>query len=79
MGSEELHSLYRSPNMFTLIKSIRLRWIGHVVRMKKGRSVLKILIGKPTGKKLLGRTRSGWEDNIRINLKDMGINMRCWD
>ena len=51
MGSgEELHSLYRSPNIVRVIKSIRLRWAAHVARMEEGRSAFKILTGKPTGK-----------------------------
>ena len=49
-----------------MFKSRRLRWAGHVARMKEGRSVFKILTGKPTGKRPLGRPRRRWEDNIRI-------------
>ena len=52
-----------------VIKSRRLRWAGHVARMKEGRSAFRILTGKPTGKKPLGRSRRRWEDNNRINLK----------
>ena len=62
---EELHSLYRSPNTVSVIKSRRLRWAGHVARMEEGRSAFKILTGKPTEKRTLGRPRSRWEDNIR--------------
>ena len=51
-------SLYRSPNMFRVIKSRRLRWGGHVARMEEGRSAFKILTGKPIGKRPLGRPRS---------------------
>ena len=59
MGSgEELHSLYRSPNIVRLIKFRRLRWAGHEARMEEGRSAFKILTGKPTGEGLLGRPRS---------------------
>ena len=54
LHNEELHSLYRSPNVVRVIKSRRLRWAGHVARMEEGRSVFKILIGKPTGKRPLG-------------------------
>ena len=50
-------------------KSRRLRWAGHVARMEEGRSAFKILTGKPTGKRPLGRPRHIWEDNIRMNLK----------
>ena len=55
LHNEELDSLYRSPNIVRVIKSRRLRWIGHVARMEKGRSVFKILTGKPTGKRPLRR------------------------
>ena len=58
-------SLYRSRNIVRVIKSRRLRWVGHVARTEKGGSALKILTGKPTGKIPLGRSRRRWEDNIR--------------
>ena len=48
LHNEELHSLYRPPNIVRVIKSIRLRWAGHVARMEEGRSAFKILTGKPT-------------------------------
>ena len=54
------------------IKSRRLRWAGHVARMEESRSALKILTGKPTGKRPLGRPRCRWEDNIRIDNKEIG-------
>ena len=72
LHNEQLHSLYRSPNIVRVIKSRRLRWAGHVARMEESRSSLKILIGKPTGKRPLGRPRRRWEDNIRIDLKSYG-------
>ena len=55
--NEELHSLYRSPNIVRVIESRRLRWAGHVARMEEGSSAFKILIGKPTGKTPLGSPR----------------------
>ena len=55
LHNEELYNLYRSPNMVRIIKSRRLRWAGHVARMEEGRSGFKILTGKPTGKRPLGR------------------------
>ena len=64
------------PNIVRVIKSRRLRWAGHVARMEEGRSAFKILTGKPTGKKPLGRPRSRWEDNIRIDIKEIGINTK---
>ena len=72
--NEELHSLYRSPNIVRVIKSRRLRWAGHVARMEEGRSAFKILTGKPTGKRPLGKPRRIWEDNIRMVLEDHSPN-----
>ena len=66
--------MYRSPNIVRVIKSRRLRWAGHVVRMEEGRSGLEILTGKPTGKRPLERPRRTWEDNIRMDLEEIGIN-----
>ena len=73
MGSEELPSLYRSPNIVRVIKARRLRWAGHVARMEESRSAFKILTGKPTGKRSLGRPRRRWEDNIRMDLEEIGV------
>ena len=56
----------------------RLRWAVHVARMEECRSALKILTGKPTGKRSLGRFRRRWENNIRMNLEEIGINARNW-
>ena len=61
-----------------VIKSRRLRWAGHVARMEEGRSASKILTGKPTGKRHLGRPRRRWEDNIRMDLEEIGINAGNW-
>ena len=60
LHNEELHSLYRSPNIDSVIKSRRLRLAGHVARMEEGRSAFKILTGKPTGMRPLGRPRRRW-------------------
>ena len=65
--NEELHGLYHSLNIVRLIKSRRLRWIGHIVRPKEGRNAFKISTGKP---------RLRWQDNIRIDLKKIGVYMR---
>ena len=78
LHNEELHSLYHSPNIVRVIKSRRLRWAGHVARMEEGRSVFKILTGKPTGKRPLSRPRRRWEDNIRLDLGEIGINAVNW-
>ena len=61
-----------------MIKSRKLRWAGHVARMEESRSAFKILTGKPTGKRPLGRPRSRWEDNIRMNLEEIGISVDNW-
>ena len=56
----------------------RLRWAGHVTRMEEGRGAFKILTGTPTGKRPLRRPRHKWEDNIRMDLKEIGINTKNW-
>ena len=76
--NEELHSLYRPPNIVREIKSRRLRWAGHVARMEEGRSAFIILTGKPTGKRPLGRPRRRWEDNIRVDFEEICINAGNW-
>ena len=74
LQNEELHSLYRSPNIVRVTKSRKLRWAGHVARMEEGRSAFKILTGKPSGKRPIGRPRLRWEDNIRMYVEEIGIN-----
>ena len=69
---------YCSPNIVRVIKSKRLRWVGHVARMEEDRSVFKILTGRSTGKRPLGRPRRKWKGNIRMNIKEIGINTRNW-
>jgi hypothetical protein len=68
LHNEELHNLYCSPSIIRIIKSRRIRWAGHVARMGAKRNAYRILVGKPEGKRPLGRPRRRWEDNIRINL-----------
>jgi hypothetical protein len=70
--------LYRSPNSVRVIKSRGLRWASHVARMEDGRSAFKILTGTPAGKRYLVRPRHLWEDNIRMDLKEIVINTRNW-
>ena len=68
--------MYRSPNIVRGIKSGRLRWAGHVARMEESRSAFKMLTGKPIGKRPLGRPWRRWEDNIRMDLKEIrGIGL----
>ena len=70
--------MYRSLNIVRVIKSRILRWAGHVARIEEGKSAFKILTGKPTGKRHLGRPRRRWEDNIRMDLEEIGINAGNW-
>ena len=62
-----------------VVKSRRLTWAGHVARLEEGRSAFKILTGTPAGNRPLGRPRRRWEDNIRINPKEIGINTNWVD
>ena len=66
--------MYRSPNIIR-IKSRRLRWAGYVARMEEVRSAFKILTGKPTGKRPLGKPTRRWEDNIRIDLEEIALDI----
>jgi hypothetical protein len=72
LHNEELHNLYSSPYIIRQIKSRRLRWAEHVARMGEERKVYKIMVGKPEGKRPLGRPRRRWEDGIRMDLEDTG-------
>ena len=72
LHNEELNSLYSSPNIVRVTKSRRLRLAGHVARMEEGRSVHQVLVGKPEGKRPLGRPRRRWDDNIKMDLQEMG-------
>jgi hypothetical protein len=72
LHSEELHILYSSLNIIRQIKSRRKRWVGHVGRMGEERNVYRVLVGKPEGKRPLGRPRRRWEDRIRIYLRETG-------
>ena len=67
-----------SPNIVSVIKSRRLRWAGHVARMEGDRSASRILTSRPTGKGPLVRSRRRWVDNIRMDVKEIGINTRKW-
>jgi hypothetical protein len=72
LHNEELHILYSSPNIIRQLKSRRMRWAGHVVRMGEERNVYRGLMGKPEGKRPLGRPRRRWEDGIRMDLREIG-------
>jgi hypothetical protein len=70
--NEELHDLYSSPSIIKKIKARRMRWAGHLPRMGEKRNVYRLLVGKPEGRRPLGRPRRTWLDNIRIDLVQVG-------
>jgi hypothetical protein len=73
--NDELHSLYSSPNIFRVITSRRMRWAGNVVRMGR----VEVLVGRPKGKRPLGRPRRRWEDNIKMDLREIEIDGANWN
>jgi hypothetical protein len=70
LHNEEPHNLFSSPSIIRMIKSRRMRWAGNAARM--GRSAYRILVGKPEGKRPLGRPRRGWEGNIKMDFRGIG-------
>jgi hypothetical protein len=78
LHNDELHSLYSSSNVVRLIKSRRLRWVGNVTFMGEGKSVYRVLVGGPEGKRPLGRPRHRWEDNIKMDIRETGIDGINW-
>jgi len=78
LHNEELHDLYSSPNIVQVIKSRRMRWAGHVACMDEERGVDRVLVGKPEGKRPLGRPRRRWMDNIRMDLQALGCGCVDW-
>jgi len=78
LHKEELNDLYSSPNIVRVIKSRRMRWAGHVARMGEERGVYRVLVGKPEGKRPLGRRRRRWVDNIRMDLQEVGCGYMDW-
>jgi hypothetical protein len=78
LHNDELHSLYSSPNIVRVIKSRRIRWVGLVARMGEGRCVFRALVGRPEGKRPLGRSRRRWEYNIKMDLREIGIDGANW-
>jgi hypothetical protein len=78
LHNEELNDLYSLPNIVQVVKSRRMRLAGHVVRMGEDRGVQRVLVGKPEGKRTLGRPRRRWEDNIKMDLQEVGGGRGDW-
>jgi hypothetical protein len=72
LHNEVLNDLYSSPNVLRVIKSRRMRWAGHVARMREDRGVHRVLVGKPEGNRPLGRPRRRWENNIKMDFQEVG-------
>jgi len=67
-----------SLHTLRVIKSRKIRWAGHVARLGEKRGVYRILVGKPEGKRQLGRPRRRWEDNIKMDLHEVGCRGVDW-
>jgi len=78
LHNEEPNDLYCSPNIVRVIKLRRMRWAGHVARMGEKRGMYRVLLGKPEGRRPLGRPRRRWVDNIRMDLKEVGCGYMDW-
>jgi hypothetical protein len=78
LHNEELNDLYSLPNIVRVVKSRRVRWAGHVARMGEERGVHRVLVGKPEGKRPLGRLRRMWTDNIKMDLQEVGGGCGDW-
>jgi hypothetical protein len=72
LHNDELNDLYSLPNIMRVVKSRRMRWAGQMARIGEGRGVHRILVGKPEGRRPLGRPRHRWEDNIKMDLQGVG-------
>jgi hypothetical protein len=78
LHNEELRDLYSSPSITRIIKSRRMRWAGHVARRGEKRNAYRLLVGKPEGKRPLGRPRRRWVDNIGMDLGEVGWGDVDW-
>jgi hypothetical protein len=76
--NDELHSLYSSLYIVRAIKSRRMRWAGHVACRREGRGFYRVLVGRPEGKRPLGRPKHRWEDNIKMDLREIRIDGVNW-
>jgi hypothetical protein len=78
LHNEKLRDLYSSPSIIRIIKSMRMRWAGHVARMGEKRNAYRLLVGKPEGKRPLGSPRRRWVDNIRMDLLEISWGGVDW-
>jgi hypothetical protein len=78
LHNEELRDLYSSPSIIRIIKPRRMRWEGHAARMGEKRNAYRLLVGKPEGRRPLGRPRRRWVNNIRMDLGEMGWGVVDW-
>jgi hypothetical protein len=78
LHNEELNNLYSSPDIIRQVKLRRMRWAGHVARMGEERNVYKVLVGKPEGRRPLGRPTRRWEDGIGMDLREIGLGGVDW-
>ena len=78
LHNAELHALDSSHNIIRSLKSRRLRWAGHTARKEQSRNAYRHLVGKHEGKKPLGRPRRRWEDNIKMDLREVGCDLGEW-
>jgi hypothetical protein len=78
LHNEELHGLYSSPSIVRVIKARRMRWAGHVARMGEVRGAYNILVGRPEGRRSLGRPRRRWEDSIKMDLREIEFGDVDW-
>jgi hypothetical protein len=78
LHNEELHNFYYSPSIIRIMKSRSMRWTGHVARMGAKKNAYRILVGKPKGKRPLGRSRCRWVANIKVDLRETGWGGVDW-
>jgi hypothetical protein len=78
LHNKELHDLYSSPSIISVVRSRRMKWAGHVTGMGEKRNAYRLLMGKPEGKRPLGRPRQRWVDNIRMDIVEVGWGDMDW-
>jgi hypothetical protein len=74
LHNDEFHNLFSSPHIVRVIKSRRMRWAGHVAHMEEGRGVYRVLVRRLESRRPLGRPRRRWEDNVKMDLTEIGID-----